>query len=104
MRPSTSQYQLKVDSTTTPSTSFLKGSRPARINGSSFLNRCLWSTWFSSSTMPTYVFVACKSIPTYTFTGHLLDRFGTSFTIAQLPVVYGEVPSNDYQVKPSMTA
>src|SRR5512143_3496398 len=93
MRPSTSQYQLNVDSTTTPWISFLKGSRPARINERSFLNRCLLSTLFSSSTMPTYVFVACKSIPTYTFIGAPPDRFGTSFTIVQHRVVYGEVPS-----------
>jgi hypothetical protein len=25
-----------------------------------FLKRCLWSTLFSSSTTPTYVFVACR--------------------------------------------
>jgi hypothetical protein len=28
-----------------------------------------------------------------------MRRFGRSLTIVQLPVVYDEVPSNDYQVK-----
>src|SRR5512143_3063840 len=98
IRRSTSQYQLYVDSTTIPKISSLNGLSVTQIRPGSFRSFFFHIRLPSSSMIPTYVLLECRSKPLYNPIRHLLkDKIGfLSSSIPQTDML-GRCPLYDYQ-------